>query len=187
MVQQRLWTTDTKASVRGFDSFQRDLEKGLVDTSDTPNNPYSVSFRRVGEIYRSFLRKEFDRNKSGGGAWAPIRKKTLQWRRRKYGITHSQILYVTRTLYGVTAKKYAPAKGHYERRSKYSIAVGVRGGVPHPDFGTIRGLILLHARGGKKLPVRQIIVEADRAALDQMARSFQNAHRIVVKRANSKE
>lgn len=184
----RTWKTETKVNFSGNGEIAREMKKGLQDTTYNPRNPYSVAFKKFGEVYRQYLRKEFNANKDGGGRWAPIKKSTIRWRKWKHGIKHKKILYVTRTLYRLTVKKYTPAYGQYEKRTKYGITVGSGGRAKHPDSRlSIHHLVKIHAKGlGRNLPERKIFVDPDQATINKMDALMQDAHRRVVKKANKK-
>lgn len=164
------------------------MKEGLEkEISTDPRNPYNVAFRRMGELYRQYLRHEFDANKKGGRKWRAVKKSTLKWRERKYGIKHKLILFVTHTLHNLTHTKFSAAKGHYEKRTKYGITIGVAPAIPHPDYpGSIYAAVAFHAKGlpKRKIPPRPIFVPASQQVKDKMDRSMKLAHAKVTKEAN---
>lgn len=176
-VKSRKHKSGVKMNFSGYDALRRKIKSGIESTVDDPDNEYSASFRRWARYYREFLRRRFREKAAGGGEWDKIAEETKKWRKKKHGITHELILWVTESLYAAT--------GTYEKRTKYGITVGM-GEDPHPDFnGTARRLAAIHAAGGNA-PVRQIIEDADSETVRKMEASIKRAHAIEVNKANRK-
>ena len=187
-IRQRGWKAETRVNFSGFTELADKIKEGLVVIGSDPKNPFNIAIRKWGEQYRSFLKHRFNRlKKPEGGEWRKIAERTHRWRIKKHNIRHRQILYVTRTLYKLTDKKYNPAKGHYAKKTKYGATIGVAGYKKHPDYpGTIYRLVKFHAKGNAITPKRRIIVKPDQPTIDKMHKSMTWAMKRLLTIANKK-
>lgn len=183
---------EAKVELGGLDYFEKELSQ--VSSSSKKGIINSI-YKEWANLYFDYLTRRYRRLKKGGGEWKALSKRTLETR-KKYGYRKRTIFSMTHTFATAIRKNAQGEPGHYERRTKNGIILGVGGGGKYPGYktpkgrrgwrGTVVRLVEKHARGGKKLPIRKLVQAPSNRTKRRMVVEIRKRIEKVIKNANRK-
>ena len=121
----------------------------------SPIHKRKQSWKRIGLIYLSFIRRHFVESSKGSGNWPPLKTK------RKRNKSANKQLILRDTGFLLQSLSLGAAGNFFENGSNY-VTVGFDK-VPHAgDQGaSLREIAMFHNEGEGNLPQREILVEPD--------------------------
>ena len=160
--------------------FMRDFNHGMSGNAPR-NNPIDGFFRQLAARYFNFAQRRFRKFSRGGGDWPDLKESTKRRRRKaRKGHKGSRKFTILWDRFGTIIKALQGGPGHFVRRIKNGIRVGISGGGNHPGTKdkpmTIGRLAQIHNEGLGNVPKRVIIPEQlDAATVAGIQRDIKRA------------
>lgn len=129
---------------------------------------------KCSQIWRFWLKEEFDRNSAGGGEWPRLKRSTIQRKIRKKAKAPTAILKDEWKLYKAVQKETVISISHFpvvEMGQISSVTATKKFGIGHGVYKnrlTVDDVADIHQRGAGRLPPRPVFKEPPPEKVEQM-------------------